>query len=296
MKYIPALITMVVGGAVLALGSSGVAQTVKPCIVTVVRIQGQARYSLGDNQWHPLVVGKLLGAGAIIQSAVNSSVDIVFGGNAVAMPQAAPSPSTIAFAPDPNVRGLVSYKPAVEQNVIRMWGNTVLAVDKLTQFDTGVQTISDTELDLRAGRIFFNVKKMSATSQFIIKIPNGVAGIRGSWGFLAVDVTSPDDSKTPKTTPNPGVELAMGAGSGVLSFIPPNGGSPITVVVNAGSWFNSLSGNLTPSVMPGPVLNGLGNTALSVSTTYQSSGGPDTAIGVDSTQTCGSRVNILHFY
>ena len=87
------------------------------------------------------------------------------------MPQAAPSPDTIAFAPDPNVRGLVSYKPMVEQNVIRMWGNTVLAIDKLTQFDTGVQTVSDTELDLRAGRIFFNVKKISATSQFIIKIP-----------------------------------------------------------------------------------------------------------------------------
>ena len=49
MKYIQTLITMVVGGAVLALGSSVVAQTVKPCVVTVVRIQGQARYSLGDN-------------------------------------------------------------------------------------------------------------------------------------------------------------------------------------------------------------------------------------------------------
>ena len=92
MKYIQTLITMVVGGAVLAVGSSVVAQTVKPCVVTVVRIQGQARYSLGDNNWHPLVVGKVLGAGAIIQSAVNSSVDIVLSGNAVAMPQAAPSP------------------------------------------------------------------------------------------------------------------------------------------------------------------------------------------------------------
>ena len=184
MKYIQTLITMVVGSAVLALGSSVMAQTVKPCIVTVVRIQGQARYSLGDNAWHPLVVGKVLGAGAIIQSAVNSSVDIVLSGSAVAMPQASPAPDTITFAPDPNVRGMVSYKPMVEQNVIRLWGNTVLAVDKLTQFDTGVQTVSDTELDLRAGRIFFNVKKMSATSQFIIKIPNGVAGIRGSGVIL----------------------------------------------------------------------------------------------------------------
>ena len=71
MKFIQTLITMAVGSAVLALGSSGLAQTVKPCLVTVVRIQGQARYSLGDNAWHPLVVGKVLGTGAIIQSAVD---------------------------------------------------------------------------------------------------------------------------------------------------------------------------------------------------------------------------------
>ena len=91
MKYIQTLITMVVGSAVLAVASSGMAETVKPCVVTVVRIQGQARYSLGDNKWHPLVVGKLLGSGAIIQSAVDSSVDIVLSGTAIAMPQAAPS-------------------------------------------------------------------------------------------------------------------------------------------------------------------------------------------------------------
>jgi hypothetical protein len=184
MKYMQTLIAMVVGGLVLALGSSAVAQTVKPCVVTVVRIQGQARYSLGDNVWHPLVVGKILGAGTTIQSAVNSTVDIVLSGNPVAMPQANPTPQTISLAADPNVRGLVSYKPMVQQNVIRLFGNTVLAVDKLTQSDTGVDTVSDTELDLRTGSIFFSVKKMSATSQFIIKIPNGVAGIRGCKGKI----------------------------------------------------------------------------------------------------------------
>ncbi len=184
MKYMQILIAMVVGGLVLAQGSSAVAQTVKPCVVTVVRIQGQARYSLGDNKWHPLVVGKVLGTGAIIQSAVNSTVDVVLSGNPIAMPQASSTPQTISLAADPNVRGLVSYKPMVQQNVIRLFGNTVLAVDKLTQSDTGVDTISDTELDLRAGRMFFNVKKMSAASQFIIKIPNGVAGIRGSSGMI----------------------------------------------------------------------------------------------------------------
>jgi hypothetical protein len=252
MKYIQTLITMVVGGAVLALGSSVMAQTVKPCVVTVVRIQGQARYSLGDNAWHPLVVGKVLGAGAIIQSAVNSSVDIVLSGSAVAMPQAAPSPNTIAFAPDPNVRGMVSYKPMVEQNVIRLWGNTVLAVDKLTQFDTGVQTVSDTELDLRAGRIFFSVKKMSATSQFIIKIPDGVAGIRGSAGW--------GDS-----TGN----WAMVQGSAVLSQI--RNGLAHTVVINSGSEHDAATGNVT--LIPQNIMGNLMSTLTSLVSLYQVPGG-----------------------
>lgn len=248
MKYMQTLITMAVSGFVLALSSSAVAQTVKSCVVTVVRIQGEARYSLGDNVWHPLLVGKILRSGAVIQSAVNSMVDIVLSGDPVVMPQAAPTPDTITFAPDPNVRGLVSYKPVVQQNVIRLWGNTVLAVDKLTQFDTGVDTVSDTELDLRAGRIFFNVKKMSAASQFIIKIPNGVAGIRGSYGFL--DASG---------------NMAMGSGSAVISLIGSNG-KPITEVINAGSQFDPVQGQVIP--IPQNILQDLHMLFTAVPTLY----------------------------
>ncbi len=232
MKYIQTLITMAVGGAVLALGSSAGAQSVKSCVVTVVRIQGQARYSLGDNAWHPLVAGKILGSGAIIQSAANSTVDIVLSGDPVAMPQAAPSPDTIVLAPDPNVRGLVSYKPMVQQNVIRLFGDTVVAVDKLTVSDTGVDAVSDTELDLRAGGIFFNVKKMSATSQFIIKIPDGVAGIRGSSGIAQLDKLGHL------------VKFAMYSGSAVISYI--TGGAPNTQVLNGPSQFDPQDGHVAP--------------------------------------------------
>ena len=249
MKYIQTLIAMAVGGALLALGGNAVAQTVKPCLVTVVRIQGVARYSLGDNAWHPLQVGKILGSGAIIQSAANSSVDIVLSGDPVAMPQAVSAPDAIVPAADPNVRGLVSYKPMVEQNVIRMWGNTVLAVDKLTQYDTGVDTVSDSELDLRTGRIFFNVKKMSASSQFIIKIPNGVAGIRGSWGTADADT---------------GV-VAMGGGSAVESCLV--NGQPSTSVINAGFQSNPQGGNPIP-ILP-DVLDNFRVTLTSLVTLYQ---------------------------
>ena len=271
MKYLQTLITMVVAGAVLALDGSVKAETVKPCIVTVVRIQGQARYSLGDNNWHPLVVGKVLRSGAIIQSAVDSSVDIVLSAAPVGMPQAATAPITMIIPSDSKVRGFASYEPMVQQNVIRMWGNSVLAVDKLTQFDTGVQTVSDTELDLRAGRIFFDVKKMSASSQFIIKIPNGVAGIRGSFGYI--DASG---------------EMAMGSGSAVISVIA--NGKPVTQVVNAGSQFNPLGGDVTP--LPQSILNSFSATVTALSTSYQSPGGQPTP-GQDTTQSyCSSTTGV----
>lgn len=270
MKYIPTLIAMAVGGAVLALGGSMVAQTVKPCMVTVVRIQGVARYSLGDNAWHPLLVGKILGSGAIIQSAADSSVDIVLSGDPVAMPQAVSAPDTITPAADPNVRGLVSYKPMVQQNVIRMWGNTVLAVDKLTQYDTGVDTVSDTELDLRAGRIFFNVKKMSASSQFIIKIPNGVAGIRGSSGWI--------DFK--------GV-IEMIEGSAVESLI--LNGQPFTSSIPAGYQSNPDGGN--PILIPQNVLDNFRITLTSLVTLYECPNGAPESHHHDETRVRTSRTS-----
>jgi len=56
----------------------------------------------------------------------------------------------------------------------------VLSIDKLTVDQTGVDTISDTQLDLKAGSIFGTVKKLAVGSKYEVKIPNGVAGIRGT--------------------------------------------------------------------------------------------------------------------
>ena len=96
------------------------------------------------------------------------------------MPQAEPVPDRVTLAADSDVRGYVSYKPSAEQNAIRMTGDTVLAIDKLTVSDTGVDSVSDTELDLRQGGIYNSVKKLSGASQYLIKIPNGIAGVRGT--------------------------------------------------------------------------------------------------------------------
>jgi hypothetical protein len=219
---------------VLAVAAS--AQTLKPGVATIVRIQGEARYSPGDGTWHPLLVGKILGAGAIIQTGHNGNVDMVLG-KPVEMPQAAQWPDRIGPALDANIRGMVAYKPSIEQNMVRMTGDTMLAIDKLTVSNTGLDTVSDTELDLKQGRIFASVKKLSAASQYLIKIPNGIAGVRGclieidASGYLAV-------------TEDNG-EMGNAAKGVLLSIVGPNG-APMTYLVGEGSQFNPQTGQVSP--------------------------------------------------
>ena len=206
-----------------------------PGMATIVRISGEAKYSLGDGNWHPLVVGKILAAGSIIQTGSGAMVDIVLGKKQM-MPQADPAPDRISVAADPNVRGLVTYKPLAEQNAIRMTGETVLAVDKLTVSDTGLDSVSDTELDLRQGGIYSSVRKLSGASQYLIKIPNGIAGVRGT--LLHLDATG---------------RCSVFRSSMVLSLIGRDG-KPKTVVIGEGSEFDPQSGQISP-LSPGLIAN-----------------------------------------
>ncbi len=165
MKNIQTLFSAAVCGLVLAFISTASAQDTKQGVATVVRVVGGASYTQGGNdEWHPLVAGKILRPGATIRTEPDASVDVVLG-EAVEMPQAHPVPDRISLAPDSPVRGMVGYKPSVQQNVIRLSGDTTVKIDILTVSDTGVDTVSDTELDLQKGRIFYSVKKLSAGIQ-----------------------------------------------------------------------------------------------------------------------------------
>jgi hypothetical protein len=230
MKHIQTLVFAAICGFVLTLAAGATAQSIQPGVATAVRIVGEARYSLGDGKWHPLVAGKILAAGAVIQTGHDATVDIILG-KKILMPQAAPLPDRISLAADSDVRGFVSYRPSVEQNAIRMTGDTVLAIDKLNVSDTGVDTVADTELDLRQGRIYCSVKKLSGASQYLIKIPNGIAGVRGT--LFVIDASG---------------YVGVLKNSVVLS-ITGTDGKPITVVVGEGSQFdpqNGLNGLITP--------------------------------------------------
>ena len=147
------LLSIATCGLFLAATMAVSADQVKQALATVVRVEGQASYTLGGNDgWHPLVAGKLLWAGSTIRTRQDALVDIALG-KQVQMPQAHGAPDRISPAADSNERGLVGYKPAVEQNLGRLSGDTTLKIDTLTVSDTGVDTVSDTGFDLQSGRI-----------------------------------------------------------------------------------------------------------------------------------------------
>ena len=233
MKHIQTLVLVAIFGLVSMLAAGAAAQSIQPGVVTVVRIAGEARYSLGDGKWHPLVAGKILTAGAIIQTGHDATVDIILGKKilmpqAILMPRDNPLPDRISLAADSDVRGFVSYRPSAEQNAVRLTSDTMLAIDKLTVSDTGVDTVSDTELDLRQGRIYCSVKKLSGASQYLIKIPNGIAGVRGT--LFVIDASG---------------YVGVLKNSVVLSIIDSDG-KPTTVVVGEGSQFDPQNGLITP--------------------------------------------------
>ena len=188
-------------------------------IAKVVGKMGDARYFIaGDSTPHDIKVGMILKPGVTIQTAsgMGNYVDIVLN-NASATAAPAPSPSDIAH-----------WQPKADQDGVRIFENTILAVDKLSRTSTGADVVTDTEMDLKAGSILGTVKKLSPTSKYEVKIPNGVAGIRGTIYFLSAS----------------GI-LRVVAGSVVVAYVGP-GGNVITQLVNAGEQFDTNTGLVTP--------------------------------------------------
>ncbi len=234
MKYIKTLVSMLVCGAVMAVAISASAQT--QGAATIVRLQGEARYSTGDNIWHPLEVGIVLRSGAIIQTAAGATVDIVLDDKKVTK-----DPLGAAGSGKSSDTAGASAPPVTKQNVVRMWGDTVLAIDKLLYSQTGADAVSETQLDLRAGKIFGTVKKLTAASKYEIKTPTGIAGIRGTSFGIGADGS-----------------VTVYDGSVTVSI---NGGAPITIPAG----YTIKPGDTAPSevvIPPGQTLESMKNAAL----------------------------------
>jgi hypothetical protein len=111
-------------------------------------VRGTATYTEpGGNQAIPLKVGAVLKQGSTIKTGANSQVDLFLG---------------------------------VNGPVLRVDASSELGLDKLTFENTGIETVVETQLNLKAGNIIGKVKPLAAASRYEVKTANGVAGIRGT--------------------------------------------------------------------------------------------------------------------
>jgi hypothetical protein len=231
MKLANKTLTWFVAGVVsLALVASAEAQNVKQRTGKVVRIKGAARYSTGNNIWQPLKVGAILKSGYIVQTAKDSYADVVLNEESsapaasVSVPKKASSSPSATPPPTPTSAAARS----VDQDVVRVLDDTVLSFDRLSAVETGADRVTETELDLRTGAIFGAVKKQAAASRFEIKIPNGVAGIRGTYFYASAKGF-----------------FSCISGSLVSAYTNPDA-TPGAQVVGGGYQFNCLTRELTP--------------------------------------------------
>jgi len=123
-------------------------------------VKGDAFYSTGPGTpLMPLKTGTVLGPGATVKTGKAGAVDLFLGRSA---------------------------------GTVRLAEDTTLSFDKFTITDTGADTVVDAQLNLPEGTILGNVNKLSAASKYEVKLPNGVAGVRGteyrmsSTGYIVV--------------------------------------------------------------------------------------------------------------
>ena len=193
---------------------------------TVVRLKGAARVSTGNNVWLPLKVGDKLKSGALVQTAASSRVDVVLGEIDLSQRRTV----TGAATSGPAAPGAATYfQPKAEQDLVSIQADTLLAFDKMSVTDTGADEVTETQLDLQSGKIFGTVRKLSASSRYEIKLPNGVAGVRGTIYTISAE----------------GVVQVLGGGSMVISWVAPDG-TPMTQTVNGGYQFDARTGLVTP--------------------------------------------------
>jgi hypothetical protein len=198
-----------------AMVTAASAQQMVQSVAKVVRLKGAAQYSTANNVWQKLKVGDVLNAGTIIQTAKDSRVDMVLG-------------DRNATAPDKKWGNVTTFQAEAEQDFIRLYENAVLVLDKMQVADTGAEKIRETSLDLRAGKIFGTVRKLSAASKYEVKVPNGVAGIKGTAYFLSAEGL-----------------LTVLKGSVYISYTGPNGQIVVQIVM-ANQQFDIRTGQFTP--------------------------------------------------
>jgi len=192
--------------------------------VKVVRVSGGARSQALGGQWQEIKQGDELKGGTVIQTAKDSTLDLLLSGSVkstIAPPNAIVDGTGQAF-PTP------SFPGSPTASVVRLYGDTVLSIDKLTCQGEGADQVTETMLDLRAGKLFGSTQKVKGASKYEIKLPNGVAAVRGTIYTVGADGS-----------------VAVMSGS-VFVTVRRADGTTVTQQVTSGNSFDPVTGVLTP--------------------------------------------------
>jgi len=168
--------------------SSPVIADTVPGRAEVRSVKGVATYSTNGGPAKPLRVGIILRSGSTIRTGTNSTVDLFLG---------------------------------VSAGIVRVGEGSTVAFDKLTLTDTGADTAVEVQLHVPDGELYFKVNKLSKASRYEIKMPTGVAGIRGTKGCCSFRQAG--NSKPP---------ITLLEGRLVFVYSPP-GGEPVVHTLNA---------------------------------------------------------------
>jgi len=217
--------SLLVCGVITAMALTLPAQTTKEDVARVIRVQGAARIQAPGGAWQDIRVGSVIKPGSVVQSGIEGSsyIDIAVGGKG-------PMP-TLGAAEYRKPGPTATYNAKTKRSVVHMYANTSLGFDKMTVTETGAETVSDAELDLRAGHILGNVKKPTAGSEFRVRYPKGIAAIRGGIFDMTVERVKyiNPNTKVAGEQVHTTVAVASGAPASVTAVAPD--GTPTSVDV-----------------------------------------------------------------
>jgi hypothetical protein len=178
--------------------------------IVVKSLDGTASVVAGTNTPAPLTAGDALADGAVVEVDAAGQVDLYLDENG-----ATPLPRKL-------------HKKDLEpSNLARLYSSTVLGVDRVKWLDSGVEVITDSQFNLRRGAMLAKVVKLTTTSRFEVKIPNGVLGLREPGVF----------------TVTAGGDLAVLSGTVVIAYVTLDG-SVNTVVVSGRQTFECATGSV----------------------------------------------------
>ena len=199
-----------VGAAFLALAALAQAAVEKGA-AKVVTVHGSAEISTDGTTWTALKHGESLREGVVIRTSSSAAADLDLGRNG---------------------------------SRLRVMPNSTVALAALTYEETGVETIVNTAIDLRAGRIVGHVQKLAAASKYEVKTSKTVATVKGTRYEMSAD----------------GKVVVSEGAVVVVAFR--EDGSTITRVVNASESFTPASGMVAPATEAD--LGDVGGTSSSV--------------------------------